>query len=95
LEDTVSVLIRFVPDSLTADQYDKVVSRLNEEGVFPAEGLDYEICYGSGEKMRVSQVWDTQEHLEAFGERLKPILAEVGIDPGQPEIVPVHNIIKD
>jgi hypothetical protein len=39
-------------------------------------------------------VWDTQEHLEAFGERLKPILAEVGIDPGQPEIVPVHNIIK-
>jgi hypothetical protein len=94
LEDTVSVLIRFVPDSLTADQYDKVVSRLNEEGVFPAEGLDYEICYGSGEKMRVSQVWDTQEHLEAFGERLKPILAEVGIDPGQPEIVPVHNIIK-
>jgi hypothetical protein len=94
LEDTVSVLIRFVPDSLTADQYDKVVSRLNEEGVFPAEGLDYEICYGSGEKMRVSQVWDTQEHLEAFGERLKPILAEVGIEPGQPEIVPVHNIIK-
>jgi hypothetical protein len=90
----VSVLIRFVPDSLTADQYDKVVSRLNEEGVFPAEGLDYEICYGSCDKMRVSQVWDTQEHLEAFGERLKPILAEVGIDPGQPEIVPVHNIIK-
>jgi hypothetical protein len=90
----MSVLIRFVPDSLTADQYDKVVSRLKEEGVFPAEGLDYEICYGSGDKMRVSQVWDTQENLEAFGARLQPILAEVGIDPGQPEIVPVHNIIK-
>ena len=90
----MSVLIRFVPDSLTADQYDKVVSRLNEEGVFPADGLDYEICDGSGDKMRVSQVWDTQEHLEAFGARLQPILAEVGIEPGQPEIVPVHNIIK-
>ena len=90
----MSVLIRFTPDSLTADQYDKVVSRLTEEGVFPSEGLEYEICYGSGDKMRVSQVWDTQEHLEAFGARLQPILAEVGIDPGAPEIVPVHNVIK-
>jgi len=38
----VSVLIRFSPPSLTAKQYDEVVRRLNEEGVFPAEGLDYE-----------------------------------------------------
>ena len=40
----VSVLIRFTPASLTAAQYDDVVRRLNEAGVFPAEGLDYEIC---------------------------------------------------
>jgi hypothetical protein len=90
----MSVLIRFVPDSLTAEQYDEVVRRLNETGVFPAEGLDYEVCYGSGDKMRVSQVWDTRENLDAFGERLKPILQEVGINPGEPEIVEVHNIIK-
>jgi len=91
---TVSLLVRFVPDSLTPDQYDKVVGRLQEEGIQPAEGLDYEICYGSGDKMRVSLVWDTQEHFEAFGARLMPILGEFGIDPGQPELVPVHNIIK-
>jgi hypothetical protein len=90
----VSVLIRFAPDSLTAEQYDEVVRRLNDAGVFPAEGLDYEVCFGSGDKMRVSQVWDTQENLEAFGARLKPILQEVGINPGEPEVVPVHNIIK-
>jgi hypothetical protein len=35
-----------------------------------------------------------QENLEAFGARLQPILAEVGINPGPPEIFPVHNIIK-
>jgi hypothetical protein len=90
----VSVLIRFVPNSLTKEQYDAVVGRLTAEGVLPSEGLDYEVCYGSGDKMRVSQVWDTQEHLDAFGARLMPILAEMGIDPGQPEVVPVHNIIK-
>jgi hypothetical protein len=90
----VSVLIRFAPPSLTAAQYDTVVARLTEEGVFPAQGLDYEICFGSEGNLKVSQVWDTKEHMEAFGKRLMPILQEVGIEPGEPEIVDVHNIIK-
>jgi len=90
----VSVLIRFAPQSLTAEQYDSSVHRLTEEGVFPADGLDYEICFGSGDKMKVSQVWDSQEQLDAFGARLMPILAELGIDPGEPEVVGVHNTIR-
>jgi hypothetical protein len=89
----VSVLIRFSPPSLTADQYDEAVRRLTEDGVFPAEGLDYEICYGSDGNLKVSQVWDTQEQLEGFGARLQPILADLGINPGEPEILEVHNII--
>jgi hypothetical protein len=90
----VSVLIRFAPESLTAEQYDNAVRRLTEEGVFPAEGLDYEICFGSGDKHKVSQVWDTQEQLDGFGQRLMPILEELGINPGEAEVVEVHNIIK-
>jgi len=39
-------------------------------------------------------VRDSQEQLDAFGARLGPILAELGIDPGEPEIVQIHNIIK-
>jgi hypothetical protein len=89
----VSLLIRFSPPSLTAEQYDEVVRRLTGKGVFPADGLDYEICFGSEGNLKVSQVWDSKEQLEAFGERLKPVLADMGIDPGQPEVVPVHNII--
>jgi hypothetical protein len=90
----VSLLIRFAPPSLTAEQYDSAVRRLNEEGVFPADGLDYEICFGSGDKLKVSQVWDSKEQLDAFGARLRPILAELGIDPGEPEVVEVHSIIR-
>jgi hypothetical protein len=90
----VSLLIRFTPPSLTAEQYDDVVRRLWDAGVFPAEGLDYEICFGVPGNLRVSQVWDSQEQMEAFGRRLMPILAEVGIDPGEPEVVEVHNIIR-
>jgi hypothetical protein len=90
----VSTLIRFSPPSLTAEQYDTAVRRLYEQGVLPAEGLDYEICFGSGDKFKVSQVWDSPEQMEAFGKRLTPILDELGINPGEPEIVEVHHIIK-
>ena len=89
----MSLLIRFSPPSLTAEQYDEVVRRLTESGVMPADGLDYEICFGSEGNLKVSQVWDSKEQMEAFGEGLRPVLADMGIDPGEPEVVPVHNII--
>ena len=90
----MSLVVRFAPDSLTSDQYDRVVSRLNEEGISPADGLDYELCFGSGDKMKVSLVWDSKEQFDAFAARLTPILTELGIDPGEPEVLEVHNIIK-
>ena len=90
----MSLVIRFSPPSLTAEQYDNAVRRLTEEGVFPADGLDYEICFGKPGNLKVSQVWDSQEQLDAFAARLMPILAELGIEPGDPEVLEVHNIIK-
>jgi hypothetical protein len=94
MEDSVSFVIRFSPPSLTAEQYDNAVRRLTEEGVFPADGLDYEICFGKPGHLKVSQVWDSQEQLDAFGARLMPLLAELGIEPGQPEVLEVHNVIR-
>ena len=90
----MSVLIRFSPPSLTAEQYDEAVGRFNDAGIMPAEGLEYEICFGSPGHLKVSQVWDTREQMDAFGQRIMPILAEMGIDPGQPEVVEVHNTIN-
>lgn len=90
----MSLVIRFSPPFLTAEQYDNAVRRLTEDGVLPADGLDYEICFGSDGNLKVSQVWDSQEQLDAFAARLMPILQELGIDPGKPETLEVHNIIK-
>ena len=39
-------------------------------------------------------VWESQQAFEAFGPTLLPIMAELGADPGQPMVSPVHNIIK-
>jgi hypothetical protein len=31
---------------------------------------------------------------DAFDQTLMPILAEAGVDPGQPDVMPVHNIVQ-
>jgi len=39
-------------------------------------------------------VWESQEKFEAFGATLIPILTGLGVDPGEPMVAPVHNVIK-
>ncbi|HYN49966.1 MAG TPA: hypothetical protein VES62_03490 [Thermoleophilaceae bacterium] len=89
----MSILIRFAPSSLTAAQYDESVRRLEETGDFPPDGMEYHACFGEEGKLRVSEIWDSQEQLDAFAERLMPILQDIGIDPGQPETMPVHKTV--
>jgi len=90
----MSMLVRFTPSSLTSQQYDESIQRLEEQGDFPPDGLDFHVCFGTDGNLRVSEIWDSQEQFQAFGERLMPILQDAGIDPGQPEMLEIHNLIK-
>ena len=44
--------------------------------------------------MKVSLLFDSKEHFEAFGAKLGPILSEMEMDPGEPEVIEIHNIIR-
>lgn len=90
----MSLVIRFAPTSMTAEQYDEARRRLEESGDFPPDGMDYHVCFGSEGKLRVSEIWDSREQLDAFGERLMPVLADIGIDTGEPEVLEVRSIVK-
>ena len=90
----MSVLIRFAPASLTVEQYEEAVRRIQENGEWPPDGMELHVCFGSDGNLRVSEVWDSQEQLDAFGERLMPVLSEVGIEPGQPEVLDVHSVVR-
>ena len=70
--------------------------RLEEAGLWPhPDGLEYHFLFGPEGSMRVSEIWDSREQMDAFGERLMPILADVGIEfSGEPEIFEVHNMVK-
>jgi hypothetical protein len=90
----MSVLARFTPSGVTTQQYDESIGRLQQTGDFPPEGMEYHVAFLADGNLRVSEIWDSREQLNAFGQRLMPILAELGIDPGQPEILEIHNIIR-
>ena len=90
----MSVLARFTPASLTAEQYDESIRRLEEAGPWPPDGLDYHVCFGSDGNLRVSEIWNSQEQFEAFGQKLMPLLSDIGIEPGEPELLDIHNIVR-
>ena len=90
-----SILARFTPTShVTPEQYDETIRRLEKSGDWLPEGLEYHVAFKSDGKFRVSEIWDSREQFDAFGERLMPVLKDVGIEPGKPEMLEIHNIIK-
>lgn len=69
---------------MTAEQYDAIVERLYKESVHPYPELELELCFGSGDQMKVSLLFDSKEHFELFGVKTGPILSEMDMDPGEP-----------
>ncbi len=92
----MSILVRFTgAPSMSADKYDATLPLIEASGPWPPDGLELHVAFTSAGSFRVSEVWDSHEQFEAFGERLMPILQENGIElTGPPEIVEVHNLIK-
>lgn len=90
----MAIAVYFHPEQLTAAQYDEVIKRLGSAGMFPAPGLLHHSSFGDPEHLMVYDVWDSQESFEKFGQTLMPILNEIGLDPGQPAVMPVHNMLQ-
>ena len=92
----MSIVVRLSPMNVTKAKYDEVASRLESAGMWPnPDGLEYHVLFGSEGNLRVSEIWDSREQFDAFGEHLRPILADVEIGfSADPEIFEVQNIVK-
>lgn len=84
----------FSPSSFTPTRYDDVIKRLEAAGAGAPAGRPYHCAMEVDGLIQVFDVWDSQESFEAFGATLVPIMTELGTDPGQRMVAPVHNIIK-
>ena len=76
-------VVRFVPRSMSSKQYDEVIRRLAAAGAGSPKGRIFHVAFGSLDALRVSDIWDTHENFERFGQTLTPILQELGVDPGR------------
>ncbi len=83
----------FSSNSFSATQYDEAIKRLEAAGAGSPPGRSYHCAFAAGPNIHIFDVWDSQEDFEKFGETLMPILSELGVDPGEPSVAEVHNVI--
>jgi hypothetical protein len=93
VEDDMSLALLFRPTGMNKQKYDDLIRRLAAEGAGKPPGRSYHVCFGPADKVLVFDVWESREQFEQFGKTLLPLLKELGIDPGVPEVTPVHGIL--
>jgi hypothetical protein len=89
----MAIAMYFNPPAFNAAQYDDVDAALAAAGARTPAARTVHVCFGEGDNLQVFDVWESQAAFDKFGETLMPILAEKGIDPGEPVVAPVHSII--
>jgi hypothetical protein len=85
----------------TIDQYEEVCRGINNGqpmralADWPGGGCLSHTAGATPEGLRVTDVWESPEKFQAFGEMLMPHLAQAGIQPAEPTVFPVHNFVNE
>jgi hypothetical protein len=88
----VAVAIYFHPNGMSLAQFNEIHRRLNEAGAATPPGRIHHSCFGTDGDLMVYDIWESPETFETFGKTLMPILAEVGVDSGEPAILEIHRL---
>src|SRR6478736_6290397 len=91
--DEMAIGIYFAPAAMSAPQYDECIKLLRKAGAGNPPGRVYHAAFGPKDKLMVFDVWTSQASFDKFGKTLMPILQQLGIDSGQPSVMPVHKVI--
>ena len=81
----------------TLAHYDQLIKQLEAAGLGHPPGRQLHVAARKGTGYVVADVWDSQEAFDRFMETLGPMLEQVGVrfEQQQPQILPVHDLIKD
>jgi hypothetical protein len=97
----VKLLIFDFPD-VTSDQYDELCRRINDgnplKTLVEFHRAGYEVvAHAAGPTpdggWRVVDLWESDEALERFRQKLMPLLDDVGLPRVAPQVVPIHNFV--
>jgi hypothetical protein len=87
----MSIVVRYPPSNVSKQQYDALRSEFEAAGDWPAEGCQLHVCFGPEDDIRVSEVWDSPEHFQGWGDKLRPKMEQAGLQlSGEPEVFDVH-----
>ena len=89
-----SILAQFSISDFTVQKYDKTIKDLEAAGVGKPSGRLYHVVTEQPVGMLVTDVWESEEALNKFSEKLIPILKKNGVTPAKQTLLRVHNIIK-
>jgi hypothetical protein len=89
----MAIGIYFAPPAMSAAQYDECITLLRKAGAGNPSGRTYHAAFGPSDKLMVFDVWTSQAAFEKFGKTLTPILQQLGLDAGQPSVMPIHKVM--
>ncbi len=89
----------FQGPTLTQEKYEESIlrvttgmSRAESPSDWPVPGLLAHIAGDAGSGFRVVDVWESEEAFRQFGDKLGPIMEQLGISV-EPEIYPIHTLV--
>jgi hypothetical protein len=85
--------VYFSPAAMSTDQYNECIRLLRKAGAGNPPGRSYHAAFGPSDKLMVFDVWTSQAAFDKFGKTLMPVLQQIGIDAGQPHVMPLHKVI--
>ena len=89
----MAIAIYLTPSSMSAAQYNEVIGCLDAAGAGTPAGRLYHTCFGSGDKLQLFEIWESQQDFGKSIETTMPILQQIDLDLGRPIIRPVYKII--
>jgi hypothetical protein len=84
---------------ITRESYEASVKELTDGGSlqspadWPVPGLLAHVAGEGPNGFRVVDVWETEEAMHKFGDRLMPVLAGLGVE-AEPEIYQTHTFVS-
>jgi len=89
----MAIGVYFSPAAMSAEKYGECIGLLRKAGAGHPVGRSYHAAFGPKDKLMVFDVWSSQAAFDKFGKTLMPILQQLGIDAGQPTVMPMHKVI--
>lgn len=87
------ITIVFEVNGMTAAQYEQINEHAGITQSSLPNGLVFHQACQTESGWLVTDVWESLESFQAFGEKLMPALQAAGVS-GHPRIYPTHNIFK-